>query len=210
MFRTARTTLGLLIMTGGLLAATVSAQTPTSPTAAQSAAPAAPASSGFTAEVLKELADLEKKTVALAEAIPQEKYSWRPGAGVRSIGEVYGHITAGNYTITRNLGVKAPAGLDLRNIEKVTDKAQIVAALKQSFADVRAGINALPAGDLDRTVKLFGSDSSVRNVLFILSVHISEHLGQSIAYARSAGVVPPWTAARQAQASPKPAEPAKK
>lgn len=178
---------------------------------AQTAAPAAPAASGFTAEFLKELDDLESKTVKLAEAIPQEKYGWRPGEGVRSIGEVYAHVTAGNYSFTRNLGVKVPAGLDLRNIEKVTDKAKIVAALKQSFVDIRAGISALPAADLDRTVKLFGADSSVRNVLFVLALHISEHLGQSIAYARSAGVVPPWTAERQAQqAAPKPAEPAKK
>ncbi len=200
MFRTARTTLGLLALTGLLLVAAASAQTPA----------ATPAATGFTAEFLKQLDDLEKKTVSLAEAIPQEKYSWRPGEGVRSIGEVYAHTTAGNYSFTRGLGVKVPAGLDLRNLEKVTEKAKIVAALKQSFVDVRAVVNALPAGDLEKTVKLFGSDSSVRNVLFGFSVHLSEHLGQSIAYARSAGVVPPWTAARQAQAPPKPAEPAKK
>jgi uncharacterized damage-inducible protein DinB len=180
--------------------------------AAQTATPAAPAApSGFTKEFLTQLDDLEKKTVALAEAIPQEKYSWRPGEGVRSVGEVYGHLTAGNYAFTRPLGNKVPAGLDLRNIEKVTEKAKIVAALKQSFTDIRTTVNALPAADLEKTVKLFGNDSSARNVLFVLSVHISEHLGQSIAYARSAGVVPPWTAERQAQqAAPKPAEPAKK
>lgn len=198
MFRIARLTLGMLLTAGLLLSA--SAQT----------APAAPASGGFVAEFLKQLDDLEKKTVSLAEAIPQEKYSWRPGEGVRSVGEVYAHTTVGNYGFTRNLGVKAPAGMDLRNHEKVTDKAKIVAALKQSFADVRASVNALPAGDMDKVVKLFGSDTTVRGVLFQLSVHISEHLGQSIAYARSAGVVPPWTAERQAQATPKPAEPAKK
>ena len=178
---------------------------------AQTATPAAAAPSGFTAEFLKQLDDLESKTVKLAEAVPQEKYSWRPGEGVRSVGEVYAHITAGNYGFTRGLGVKVPVGLDLRNIEKVTDKAKIVAALKQSFVDIRASVGALPAADLDKTVKLFGNDSSARNALFGLSVHISEHLGQSIAYARSVGVVPPWTAERQAQqAAPKPAEPAKK
>lgn len=205
MFRNLRFISGLLITAGMLLGLSASAQTP-------AAAPAAPASAatGFTAEFLKELDDLEKKTVSLAEAIPQEKYSWKPGEGVRSVGQVYAHVTAANYAFTRNLGVKAPAGLDLRNIEKLTDKATIVAALKQSFVDVRAGINALPASDLDKTVKLFGNDSSIRNVLFIEATHVSEHLGQSIAYARSVGVVPPWTAERQAQAPPKAAEPAKK
>src|SRR6266404_1741419 len=56
-------------------------------------APAATATeapkSGFRAEILKSLDDLEKKSVSLAEAIPEEKYTWRPGEGVRSIGEVY-------------------------------------------------------------------------------------------------------------------------
>jgi uncharacterized damage-inducible protein DinB len=179
---------------------------------AQTAAPATPAATpSFTAEFLTQLDDLESKTVKLAEAIPQEKYSWRPGEGVRSIGEVVGHVTAANYAFTRNLGVKVPAGLDLRNAEKVTDKAQLVAALKQSFVDIRTGIKALAESDMNRTVKLFGNDKSIRAVLLTLAVHTSEHLGQSIAYARSAGVIPPWTAERDAQrAAPKPAEPAKK
>jgi hypothetical protein len=81
---------------------------------AQTAAPAPAAASGFTAEFLKQLDDLESKTVKLAEAVPQEKYSWRPQEGVRSVGEVYAHITAGNYSFMRPLGVKVPAGLDLR------------------------------------------------------------------------------------------------
>lgn len=203
MSRTLRTTF-VTLMTLGLLASMAVAQA--TPPAATPAA-----HSGFTGEFLKQLDDLESKTVKLAEAIPQEKYSWRPGEGVRSVGEVYGHVTASNYAITRNLGVKVPAGLDLRNIEKVTDKAKIVAALKQSFVDIRAGVSAQSAADLEKSVKLFGNDRSVRDVLLALAVHISEHLGQSIAYARSTGVVPPWTAERQArQAPPKTAEPAKK
>lgn len=179
--------------------------------AAAQTAPA-PAPTGYAQEFLTQLDDLETKTVRLAEAVPQEKYSWRPAEGVRSIGEVYAHITAGNYSFTRSLGVKAPAGLDLRNIEKLTDKATIVAALKKSFEDIRANVTAMPPADLEKMVKLFGRDNSERSVLLQLSVHISEHLGQSIAYARSVGVVPPWTAEQQAaqQAKPKPAEPAKK
>jgi uncharacterized damage-inducible protein DinB len=175
---------------------------------AQAAPVAAP--TPFTKEFLTQLDDLETKTVRLAEAVPQEKYGWRPGEGVRSIGEVYAHITAGNYGFTRSLGVKVPAGLDLRNIEKLTDKAQILAALKRSFVDIRTAVSAMQPADMDKTVKLFSQDSSERNVLYALSVHISEHLGQSIAYARSVSVVPPWTAEQQAKQAPKPAEPMKK
>lgn len=193
-----RMVLALLV----LLTASLTAQTAPAP----AAAPAA--SSTYLDEILKEHDDLEKKLVGLAQAIPAEKYAWRPAEGVRSIGEVYAHLTAANYAFTRNLGVRPPAGLDLRNIEKtMTEKEKIVAALKQSFADARNGVKNTPAADLDKVVKLFGSDSSVRNVLLILCTHNSEHLGQSIAYARSVGVVPPWTAERQA-APPPPAKPA--
>lgn len=173
-------------------------------------APATAAPSGFTKEFLTQLDDLEKKCVTLAEAVPQEKYSWRPEEGVRSVGEVYAHITGGNYTYGRAIGVKVPAELDLRNLEKVTDKAKLVAALKQSFVDLRAGVAAMAPGDLEKTTKLFGRDTTERNILYGVSVHISEHLGQSIAYARSVHVTPPWTAERQAAAPPKAAEPAKK
>src|SRR5262245_58298932 len=85
---------------------------------AASAQTSAPAASGVVKEFLTQLDDLEKKAVSLAEAVPQEKYGWRPGEGVRSVGEVYAHITAGNYAFGRPIGVKAPADLDLRNVEK--------------------------------------------------------------------------------------------
>src|SRR5436190_610868 len=79
------------------------------------AAPAAAPS--FTKEFLTQLDDLEKKCVSLAEAVPEAKYGWRPGEGVRSIGEVYAHIAQGNYGFGRSIGMKIPAGLDLRNVE---------------------------------------------------------------------------------------------
>jgi uncharacterized damage-inducible protein DinB len=177
-----------------------------------SAAPAAASTteaptSGFRAEILKSLDDLEKKSVSLAEAIPEEKYSWRPGEGVRSIGEVYMHIASGNYAYAGAAGNKAPADLDVRGFEKqANDKAKTVATLKQSFAHVRQTVLQTADADLDKATKMFGKDSTIRNVLFIMQVHQSEHLGQSIAYARSVGVVPPWTAERQAAQQKKEAE----
>ena len=62
------------------------------------------AASGFKANYFEALDHLEKETVALAEAAPQEKYSWRPGEGVRSVGEVFMHMAAGNYSYARMTG----------------------------------------------------------------------------------------------------------
>src|SRR5476651_1724946 len=78
---------------------------------APAAAPAAPAS-GFRAEALGQQAYGEKQILDLAEATPADKYGWRPGAGVRSISEVYMHIAGGNYLLMGFAGTKAPAGLD--------------------------------------------------------------------------------------------------
>src|SRR2546430_17376293 len=72
---------------------------------------------GFRAEFLTQLDDVEKKMVSLAEAMPESKYFWRPGEGVRSVGEVYVHLASANYGIPIFLGVKPPAGFD-RNADK--------------------------------------------------------------------------------------------
>ena len=94
--------------------------------------PAAPAST-FKVEFLRQLDDVEKKLVSLAEAVPADKYGWRPGEGVRSVGEVYMHIVGGNAFVLGFAGFKPAAPPDM----KLTDKAKIVAALKESFAFVR-------------------------------------------------------------------------
>jgi uncharacterized damage-inducible protein DinB len=164
--------------------------------------PAAP-KAGFRAEILGQLVDVEKKIEDLAAAVPQEKYSWRPGEGVRSISEVYVHIAGSNYFFMTFLGVKPPMKMEPGMEKSVTDKAEIVKMLKPSFDHIRTVVLKLSDKDLDKTTDMFGSASSYRNVLMTQLSHLHEHLGQSIAYARTNGVVPPWTAAEQAAAAKK-------
>lgn len=178
------------------------------PLVAQSAAPAAaPAAAameapkaGFRADFLKEWGALEKKFVALAEAVPQEKYTWRPTPEVRSVSEVFLHVAGGNYSYLDGLGVPPPAGVERSNFDKsTTDRAQIVQHLKQSFDLVRETMLKTSDADLEKPAKLYGRPSTAREVFFTLVTHTPEHLGQMIVYARECGVVPPWTAARQAR-----------
>ena len=181
---------------------------------APATAPAAPAS-GFRSEALGQQAYGEKQILDLAEATPAEKYGWRPGAGVRSISEVYMHIAGGNYLLMGFAGTKAPAGLDREMEKNVTEKAKVIDELKKSFAHLRAGISATSDADLDKPVKMFGRDTTVRGVMLAAVSHEFEHLGQSIAYARMNSIVPPWTAEQQKrikeEMEKKPAEaPAKK
>lgn len=177
---------------------------------AQAAAPAPAAmeapKSGFRADFLKEWDSLEKKFVGLAEAIPQEKYTWRPTPETRSVSEVLLHVAGGNYFYLDGMGVPPPAGLERKNYEKSsTDRAAIAEQLKQSFARVREAVLKTSDADLEKPARLYGQPSTVREVLFTLVTHTPEHLGQMIVYARECGVVPPWTAARQArQQQPQP------
>jgi uncharacterized damage-inducible protein DinB len=160
-----------------------------------STAPAAPAASDVKAQILRQIEDAEKKLIALAEATPAEKFAWRPAEGVRSTGEVFAHVSGGNYFLPTFWGAKVPEGVDPRGFEKVgNDKAKTIENLKKSYDYVRQAAQALPTADLDRAIKMFGRDAVVREVLMALATHSHEHLGQSIAYARMNKITPPWSA----------------
>jgi uncharacterized damage-inducible protein DinB len=100
------------------------------------------------------------------------------------------------------VGTPPPTSIDLKNLEKsTTDKAKIVATLKDSFAHAKQAIRSMSDADLEKSMDWFGGKNSERGVLLFIVRHTAEHLGQLIAYTRSVGVVPPWTedARRQQQ-----------
>ena len=167
----------------------------------------APASGGR-AEFLEEISFYEQRYIRLAETIPADKYNWRPAQSVRSIGEVFAHIVAANYGIARAFGTQPPAGVDFKAIAAAAgDKAKTVQGLKDSFAHFRKAILALSDADADKPQKMFGRDTTQRGSFFMVTGHMGEHLGQSIAYARVNDIVPPWTAEAEQQKSadkPKP------
>jgi len=126
--------------------------------------------------------------------MPAEKYTWRPGEGVRSVGEVFTHIVGANCGVARALGTAPPAGLDFKSIMALSsDKPKVIQALKDSFAHFRNAIIALKDADADKAQKMFNRQTTLRGSFIAITGHFGEHLGQSIAYARVNGVVPPWT-----------------
>jgi uncharacterized damage-inducible protein DinB len=136
----------------------------------------------------------EDKFTRLAEAVPAEKYSWRPAPDVRSFAEVFLHVSAANYNLYKLVGTPPPAGFEAKGFEKsATDKAKIIATLKDSYAHAKKAIAAMPDADLEKSMDWFGGKNTERGVLLFIVRHASEHLGQSIAYARFVGVTPPWT-----------------
>ncbi len=159
------------------------------PTGAQSAPP------GFLAEIGGQFDASARKLVALAEAMPADTYGWRPMEGVASVAEVYMHIARYNYYYPDvALAVDPPEGMDYDRLQGVIeDKERVVEVLGASMEHVRGVIRGMSEDDLERPTRLYGRDVGQWAVLLQLVAHMNEHLGQSIAYARSNGVVPPWS-----------------
>ena len=135
---------------------------------------------------------VSQQLVALAEATPAEKFSWRPAPGVRSTSEVYMHIAIANFYLLSVTGPKMPADLNDDMEKTVTSKAEVIAWLKRSLEAVKTAHAAETPKDLERKVKIEGQDATVDGMYLRIIVHANEHMGQLIAYARMKGVVPPW------------------
>jgi uncharacterized damage-inducible protein DinB len=151
---------------------------------------------GFAQEFAGQFGATARKLVALAGAMPPERYSWRPMEGVSSVAEVFMHIAHYNYLYPHeNLGVEPPAAAAGHATweETVTEKAEVVALLEASMEHVRRVAEAMDAAEMEGRTSLYGRDVARWAVLFQLISHMNEHLGQSIAYARMNQVVPPWS-----------------
>lgn len=137
---------------------------------------------------------VSRQLVALAEAIPAEKFAWRPAAGVRSTSEVVMHAAMANFYLLSVTGPKMPPDLNSQDLEKtVTAKADVIAWLQRSLDAVKTAHAAVKSADLARKVKVNGRDATVDGMYLRIIVHANEHMGQLIAYARMNGIVPPWS-----------------
>ena len=132
--------------------------------------------------------------LALAEATPADKFAWRPAPDVRSTAEVYMHVAVGNHLLLNQAGITT--SVDLAKLgedpeKSRTEKADVIAFLKDSFEAVRQGH---ASADMQKKVKPFGlPETATENVFLRILVHNHEHMGQAIAYARVNGIAPPWS-----------------
>ena len=143
------------------------------------------------AALSREAGTLSDKFTGLARVMAG-KYDWKPGEGVRSVGDVFNLIVTENGLLAGTLtgagaGQRGGRGAQIIEPEKLQD------ALKTSYANLQKVIDGLSDADLKAPVKLFGKDFTKEGAVRYLFADQHEHLGQSIAYARSNGVVPPWS-----------------
>jgi uncharacterized damage-inducible protein DinB len=139
------------------------------------------------AALSREAGTLSDKFTGLARVMTG-KYDWKPGEGVRSVGDVFFLIVRENRLLAATLIGAAPEkGAQPIAPENMQD------ALKTSYANVQKAIQGLSDADLKAPVKVFGKDFTKEEAVRYLFGDQHEHLGQSIAYARTNGVVPPWS-----------------
>jgi len=197
--------LGLTLLAG---AGVTRAGLPSAQTAqtAQSADKTAP-SYDMKGQALVDLDGVNKKFISLAEALPQDKFTWRPSEDSRSFAEVFLHVAGERYGILGLMGAAPPAGYDRKTFEKsTTDKAKIIEELNKSWEYAQKTIQGMANADFARLLPKLGPDANEGDVIYILVADAHEHLGQVIAYARVNAIVPPWTVAAAAAAAAKKAQ----
>jgi uncharacterized damage-inducible protein DinB len=159
------------------------------------------------AQALLDLETMQKKFVDLANALPADKLTWRPSADSRSFAEVFLHVAGERYGILNLMGAETPAGVNRKGLEKsTTDRAQIVAELNKSWDFTEKTIKGMTNADFAKLLPKLGPQANAGDVVYILVADAHEHLGQSVAYARENGIVPPWTVEAQKEAQKKAAE----
>jgi hypothetical protein len=150
-------------------------------------------------QFLMDLDSLQSRFLALSDAFPADKYAWRPGPGVRSVGEVFMHV-ASEYYVYAPMAYGAarspviPRGPEaFKTFESKSTKADVQKHLKEGLAYAKQSIEAVDPAAITGTKKLFGGDHTILETTFSMTDDLHEHLGQLIAYARVNGVVPPWS-----------------
>ena len=131
----------------------------------------------------------KKALIAAAEKMDAKDYAYAPTDGVRTFGQLVGHVADAQYTFcSAAMSEKNPAP----GIEKSkTEKADLVAAIKDAMAYCDKAYAATTDANVAEIVKFFGGERTRLNVLSFNTTHNYEHYGNMVTYMRMKGVVPP-------------------
>ncbi|HEX3926906.1 MAG TPA: DinB family protein [Gemmatimonadales bacterium] len=163
------------------------------------AAPNRAAAVEYRQQFLIDLDTLHAKVIALAKAVPADKYTWRPMPGTRTFGEVFMHI-ASEYLLynpasfggARSPLVK-PGQAGIQAFEQNSSKDSVLKYLAAGIAYSHSALMAIPPDSLVGKRKMFGRELNIFETGIGMTADLHEHLGQLIAYARMNAIVPPWS-----------------
>ena len=124
-----------------------------------------------------------------AEEMPEENYSFKPVATVRTFGQIIGHVADSQYEFCSAVvgDGKQPPGIE----KSKTSKADLIQALKDGFAYCDQAYNSMTDAHAAEMIKFFGHDAPKLGLLNFNIGHNMEHYGNLITYLRIKGLVPP-------------------
>jgi len=131
-----------------------------------------------------------KNLIAAAEAMPADKYGFKPTPAQMSVGEVVAHLIEGNdFLCSKVSGAEAPKRTELA---KGASKDLLVARLKETFQFCETALAKVNDSDLGGKVQLFGKREFTRaQAMFITSDDWADHYSQLAIYLRLNGLLPP-------------------
>jgi len=140
---------------------------------------------------------IEKEFVPLADAMPAEKYGFRPTGGefkgVRSFGEQVKHVACANFAFYNEIEKKAPPeGCEAGGPSPAKTKAELMTYLRESFAYAGKVLKTMTPGNaMERVEGPYGGPSTRLGIATLSIWHASDHYGQLVVYLRLNGIVPP-------------------
>lgn len=162
-----------------------------------SAAAFAQSANPVTDNVRQRLARQSKILVATAEAMPADKYDFKPTKDNMTFGHLMGHIVGANNFVCSKIAGQAEPKSDLKETDA---KDKIVAAVKESMDYCTKVMADVKDSQLGEEVELFGGRKGPKAAAVIeLPVDWSDHYGAAALYLRLNGILPPTAVMRQQQ-----------
>ena len=132
----------------------------------------------------------QRNTVAAVEAMPADKFNYKPSADQRTFGQLVVHMAETNYLLCSK-AASVPAA-KVEEAKETDSKDKLVAALKSSFEFCSDALAKMDDSKLAETTEVFGGKQFTRAwVSLILSGAWADHYGDAAIYLRLNGVLPP-------------------
>jgi hypothetical protein len=178
------------LLTGMALSAFVLTAPMTTPLAAQQS------SNPVSGALKSQLKTAERNLVAAAEAMPADKYGFKPTAAQMSFGQLVLHVAGSNVFMCSTIaGTKPP---QLTKLDTTATKDVLLARIKESFAYCTTTLAAVDDSKLGDMVPFFGGRTISRaGAMMDLAGDWADHYGASAIYLRLNGVLPPTAKARE-------------
>jgi uncharacterized damage-inducible protein DinB len=153
-------------------------------------ASATPVANPVSSAVKQQLARYNKNMVAAAEAMPAEKYNFKPTPEMNTFAHLTIHIAQGNNALCAQIsGSPAPTS---EKLAEDNPKDKLVAGLKASFDFCATALANVDDSKLSEPMVLFGRVPSSRaGALIALSMGFADHYGAQAVYLRLSGILPP-------------------